>query len=56
MAASFQEAVADVLTRKALAACHAHGVSNLIIGGGVVANLAAGTPWRRSGVKLPGSR
>jgi N6-L-threonylcarbamoyladenine synthase len=38
VAASFQEAVADVLTRKAVAACHAHGVSNLIIGGGVAAN------------------
>jgi len=38
VAASFQEAVADVLTRKAVAACRAHGVSNLIIGGGVAAN------------------
>src|SRR5712691_291821 len=38
VAASFQEAVADVLTRKAVAACHAHGVRNLIIGGGVAAN------------------
>jgi N6-L-threonylcarbamoyladenine synthase len=38
VAASFQEAVADVLTRKAVAACHAHGVSDLIIGGGVAAN------------------
>src|SRR6266699_6559752 len=38
VAASFQEAVADVLTRKAVAACHAHGVLNLIIGGGVAAN------------------
>src|SRR5207245_9865690 len=47
VAASFQEAVADVLTRKAVAACAAHGVSNLIVGGGVAANsrlraLAAG--------------
>ena len=38
VAASFQEAVADVLTRKAVAACAAHGVSNLIVGGGVAAN------------------
>jgi N6-L-threonylcarbamoyladenine synthase len=38
VAASFQEAVADVLTRKAVAACHAHGVADLIIGGGVAAN------------------
>jgi N6-L-threonylcarbamoyladenine synthase len=38
VAASFQEAVADVLTRKAVSACRAHGVTNLIIGGGVAAN------------------
>jgi N6-L-threonylcarbamoyladenine synthase len=38
VAASFQEAVADVLTRKAVAACHAHGVEHLIVGGGVAAN------------------
>ncbi|QSB15573.1 tRNA (adenosine(37)-N6)-threonylcarbamoyltransferase complex transferase subunit TsaD [Natronosporangium hydrolyticum] len=38
VAASFQEAVADVLTRKAVAACQAHGVSTLVIGGGVAAN------------------
>jgi N6-L-threonylcarbamoyladenine synthase len=38
VAASFQEAVADVLTRKAVNACHAHDVTNLIIGGGVAAN------------------
>jgi len=38
VAASFQEAVADVLTSKAVAACRAHGVMNLIIGGGVAAN------------------
>jgi N6-L-threonylcarbamoyladenine synthase len=38
VAASFQEAVADVLTRKAVAACQARGVSDLIIGGGVAAN------------------
>jgi N6-L-threonylcarbamoyladenine synthase len=38
VAASFQEAVADVLTRKAVAACTAHGVTDLVIGGGVAAN------------------
>ena len=38
VAASFQEAVSDVLTRKAVAACRAQGVENLQIGGGVAAN------------------
>ncbi|HXW87797.1 MAG TPA: tRNA (adenosine(37)-N6)-threonylcarbamoyltransferase complex transferase subunit TsaD [Streptosporangiaceae bacterium] len=38
VAASFQEAVADVLTRKAVAACRANGVDHLVIGGGVAAN------------------
>jgi N6-L-threonylcarbamoyladenine synthase len=38
VAASFQEAVADVLTRKAVDACRAHGVEHLIVGGGVAAN------------------
>jgi N6-L-threonylcarbamoyladenine synthase len=38
VAASFQESVADVLTRKAVQACRAHGVDHLIIGGGVAAN------------------
>ena len=38
VAASFQEAVTDVLTRKAVLACKAHGVMNLQIGGGVAAN------------------
>ena len=38
VAASFQEAVADVLTRKAVAACREHGVTNLVVGGGVAAN------------------
>ncbi|MGD8148574.1 tRNA (adenosine(37)-N6)-threonylcarbamoyltransferase complex transferase subunit TsaD [Ornithinimicrobium sp. Y1694] len=38
VAASFQEAVADVLTRKAVAACTEHGVQDLLIGGGVAAN------------------
>lgn len=38
VAASFQEAVVDVLTRKALAAAREHGVRDLLIGGGVAAN------------------
>jgi N6-L-threonylcarbamoyladenine synthase len=38
VAAAFQEAVADVLTRKAIDACRAHGVDHLVIGGGVAAN------------------
>ena len=38
VAASFREAVADVLLTKAIAACHAHGVPRLLLGGGVVAN------------------
>jgi N6-L-threonylcarbamoyladenine synthase len=38
IAASFQEAVCDVLTAKAVDACRRHGVSTLVIGGGVAAN------------------
>jgi N6-L-threonylcarbamoyladenine synthase len=38
VAASFQEAVVDVLTQKAIAACHESGVDTLLIGGGVAAN------------------
>jgi N6-L-threonylcarbamoyladenine synthase len=38
VAASFQEAVVDVLTRKAIRACKDHGVDHLMIGGGVAAN------------------
>ncbi len=38
IAASFREAVADVLTAKALAACRDLGVPRLLLGGGVVAN------------------
>ncbi|ABS01893.1 tRNA (adenosine(37)-N6)-threonylcarbamoyltransferase complex transferase subunit TsaD [Kineococcus radiotolerans] len=38
VAASFQEAVADVLTRKAVAACREHGVDALLLVGGVAAN------------------
>jgi len=38
VAASFQEAVVDVLTRKALLACAENGVAHLVVGGGVAAN------------------
>src|SRR5205823_8793850 len=38
VSASFQEAVVDVLTRKAVRACKDHGVDHLMIGGGVAAN------------------
>ncbi|MDR1449756.1 MAG: tRNA (adenosine(37)-N6)-threonylcarbamoyltransferase complex transferase subunit TsaD [Propionibacteriaceae bacterium] len=38
VAASFQEAVADVLTGKALDACRHFGVGTLLLGGGVAAN------------------
>jgi len=38
VAASFQEAVCDVLTRKAIDACVDQGVQRLVIGGGVAAN------------------
>ncbi|MDN5796717.1 MAG: tRNA (adenosine(37)-N6)-threonylcarbamoyltransferase complex transferase subunit TsaD [Intrasporangium sp.] len=38
VAASFQEAVVDVLTRKAVLACREHDVEHLLIGGGVAAN------------------
>ncbi|MGL5859960.1 MAG: tRNA (adenosine(37)-N6)-threonylcarbamoyltransferase complex transferase subunit TsaD [Phycicoccus sp.] len=38
VAASFQEAVVDVLTRKAVEACRAEGVGHLQVGGGVAAN------------------
>lgn len=38
VAASFQAAVCDVLTAKALDACRENGVETLVIGGGVAAN------------------
>jgi N6-L-threonylcarbamoyladenine synthase len=38
VAASFQEAVCDVLTVKAIDACRERGVATLVIGGGVAAN------------------
>ena len=38
VAASFQEAVVDVLTSKAVAACREQGAEHLVLGGGVAAN------------------
>ncbi|MFC0249920.1 tRNA (adenosine(37)-N6)-threonylcarbamoyltransferase complex transferase subunit TsaD [Citricoccus parietis] len=38
IAASFQEAVADVITAKAVRACTEHGITHLLLGGGVAAN------------------
>jgi N6-L-threonylcarbamoyladenine synthase len=38
VAASFQEAVADVLSAKAVLACREQGVDTLLLGGGVAAN------------------
>ena len=63
VAASFREAVVDVLVTKALNACKEHNVSRLLLGGGVVANvrlrevatercLAAGVELRIPPLKL----
>ena len=38
VAASFQEAVADVLTAKTIDACQHYGIDTLLLGGGVAAN------------------
>jgi len=38
VAASFQEAIVDVLVQKSLAACKATGIDHLVIAGGVAAN------------------
>lgn len=38
VAASVQEAIADVLTARTVAACADHGVDHVVIGGGVAAN------------------
>lgn len=56
VAASFQEAVADVLSAKAVAACRDLGVDTLVLGGGVAANsrLRALTEQRcaHAGIRL----
>ena len=60
VAASFQEAVVDVLTRKAVAACREHGVGHLLIGGGVAANsrlrALAAAALRRGRDRAAGAR
>ena len=38
IAASFQEAVADVITKKAVMAATEHGIDHILLGGGVAAN------------------
>ncbi|HUV48446.1 MAG TPA: tRNA (adenosine(37)-N6)-threonylcarbamoyltransferase complex transferase subunit TsaD [Actinomycetes bacterium] len=38
VAASFQEAVVDVLSRKAVDACRQQGIEHMVLGGGVAAN------------------
>lgn len=38
VAAAFQEAVVDVITSKAVLACRDHGITELLLGGGVAAN------------------
>ncbi|MCD0447652.1 tRNA (adenosine(37)-N6)-threonylcarbamoyltransferase complex transferase subunit TsaD [Actinocorallia sp. API 0066] len=56
VAASFQEAVVDVLTRKAIAVCKDNGVDHLQIGGGVAANSRlrelAATRCEKAGIHL----
>ncbi|GAA3282696.1 tRNA (adenosine(37)-N6)-threonylcarbamoyltransferase complex transferase subunit TsaD [Paenarthrobacter aurescens] len=38
IAAAFQEAVVDVISSKAVLACKEHGITNVLLGGGVAAN------------------
>jgi N6-L-threonylcarbamoyladenine synthase len=56
IAASFREAVADVLVTKALAACRDLGIPRLLLGGGVAANARirelAGERCAEAGVSL----
>jgi len=56
VAASFQEAVCDVLTVKAIDACREHGIDTLVIGGGVAANsrlrALAEERCQRHGIRL----
>src|SRR3954454_16188287 len=56
VAAAFQEAVVDVLTRKAVAACVENGVGHLLVGGGVAANsrlrVLAGQRCEAAGIEL----
>ncbi|MEO7348959.1 MAG: tRNA (adenosine(37)-N6)-threonylcarbamoyltransferase complex transferase subunit TsaD [Terrimesophilobacter sp.] len=56
VAASFREAVVDVLITKALAACADYGVPRLLLGGGVIANArlreVASERCAKAGVEL----
>ena len=56
VAASFQQAVCDVLTRKAVDACREYGIDTLVIGGGVAANsrlrALAGERCAAAGIRL----
>ena len=56
VAASFQEAIVDVLVQKSLAACAATGIETLVIAGGVAANSRlrelAEERCEKAGVKL----
>jgi N6-L-threonylcarbamoyladenine synthase len=56
VAASFREAVVDVLISKAVAACKEFGVNRLLLGGGVVANARlreyAAEVCEREGIEL----
>ena len=58
VAASFQEAVCDVLTRKAVDAAAAEGIEDLLIGGGVAANsrLRVLAEERAAARRDPGAR
>jgi N6-L-threonylcarbamoyladenine synthase len=56
VAASFQEAIVDVLVKKAVAACRATGIDSLVIAGGVAANsrlrFAAKEQCEKFGISL----
>ena len=58
VAASFQEAVCDVLTRKAIDAASSRGIEDILIGGGVAANsrLRAMAVERAAAAGHPGPR
>jgi len=55
IAASFQDAVADVLVRKTAAACRKEGVKNIVISGGVACNSLLRTRMREESEKLRGN-
>ena len=56
VAAAFQEAVVDVLTRKAVLACVENDVHDLVLGGGVAANsrlrVVAESRCAEAGIRL----